>query len=743
MIKNVFDNHRTNAIVIAILTILFISVIYFPKSIWDYEAELRDESRFRMNTVSLAEKLHYQLVKNYTADTEQLVTVVNNVRDSLLAAENDTGYSFYGHQSIALAGKSVTVNYSDEYRKFYEDEHLKLFKHLEPNHYMDSKSINLLLDTIKTLFDKGNYSGEQTLELDSVALDFFVSDKYDILYQNIKTSMFNALTGSFTKYPEFSNPLVDTVLDSIKANPELIGRTDFSGIYDEPVRIDFIIPFKFAENLEKTKLALKKQFVIDPYDSVTYGDTLYNMALAEFMIQNDTLEFMPELLTLMYTDTSEEVIEIPVEVKVEDMHTALAKRRNILYTMLTGYAEPSEFIANQVINVALDSLNSPNAGIDSIHLDIDVSEAVFNINIHNNIIDYFHTVSLDQAYYKTAVNLSDLDWKQAAVEVVESVATRLKQYSDFHNWQVVKVEADTFYVNIADDFLRRYDDMNLALYEKLTGEFSNVFDFTFKVVNEAEHLASVDTLQWSGAQVIEFEPDTILVDVFPLFLEEYKNTFTISRDTVVQADDSTFMGVYDRYRIGVTQEFSMDSLDFLVAADNSVYRYIFEGADSVRSMNVLEKSDTARVEQVFSGMDTYVMIFSDDSVMENLYRITDEFAAFDSIQVDSLFVVSDEFVVGEQEKDLFMAKDSFGGWLDTLIEKKYVKKQLYTSYQLSPEHTRCPVTGLPFRVTVRYNVHQIIESPIVTPIETRRYLFFTQLDSSHGSIEDGEESWAK
>ncbi|MCF6238310.1 MAG: hypothetical protein L3J79_05790, partial [Candidatus Marinimicrobia bacterium] len=330
MIKNVFDNHRTNAIVIAILTILFISVIYFPKSIWDYEAELRDESRFRMNTVSLAEKLHYQLVKNYTADTEQLVTVVNNVRDSLLAAENDTGYSFYGHQSIALAGKSVTVNYSDEYRKFYEDEHLKLFKHLEPNHYMDSKSINLLLDTIKTLFDKGNYSGEQTLELDSVALDFFVSDKYDILYQNIKTSMFNVLTGSFTKYPEFSNPLVDTVLDSIKANPELIGRTDFSGIYDEPVRIDFFIPFKFAENLEKTKLALKKQFVIDPYDSVTYGDTLYNMALAEFMIQNDTLEFMPELLTLMYTDTSEEVIEIPVEVKVEDMHTALAKRRNIL-----------------------------------------------------------------------------------------------------------------------------------------------------------------------------------------------------------------------------------------------------------------------------------------------------------------------------------------------------------------------------------------------------------------------------
>ncbi|MEA3287425.1 MAG: hypothetical protein U9Q77_08635 [Candidatus Marinimicrobia bacterium] len=743
MSKEIFGSHRINSIVIIILIALFVSVIYFPKTIWDYEDELRDEARFRMNTVTLAEKLHYQLAKSYTADPNQLVTVVNSVRDSLLAAESDTNYSFYGPQKISLPGRSVTVNYSDEYRQFYSEQHLELFKLLKPHHFMDSKSIKLFLDTVRTGFEQGNYTGEQSLEIDSVMLSFEISEKYDILYQNIKTSMFNALTGSFTRYPDFSNPLVDAVLDSIKINPALSGRVDFNNIYDGSVRIDFIIPFKFAENLEKTKLVLKKQFVIDSYDSATYGDTLYNMALAEFMIQNDTLEFMPDYLTLMYADTSEEIIEIPVEIKVEDMEIALAKRRNTLYTMLTGYDEPSETIANHVINVALDSLESPGVGVDSIHLDIDLTDAVFNINIHDNIIEYFNKVSLDQAYYKTFVNLADLDWNQSAIEVVEYVATALKRKSDYKKWQVVEASTDTFYVDVFDEYLRKYDDMNLALYEKLTGEFSNVFDFASELVAEAEHLASVDSLNWSGAQVIEFEPDTVLVDVFPLYLEEYDNTFTISRDTVVRAYDSTFIGVWARSKIGVTQDFSIDSLNFLIAMDNSEYRYSFEGTDSVRSMNVLGKSDTARVERVYSGMDSYIMIFSDDSVMENLYRITDEAALFDSIQIDSLFVVSDEFVVGEQEKDLFMAKDSFGGWQDTVISKKYTKKELFSSYLLTPMHTRCTVTDLPYRITIRYNVHQTIESPIQNPIETRRYLFFTQSDSSHGSIEDGEESWVK
>ncbi len=743
MSKDFFANHRTNSIIIVVLLILFISVIYLPKTIWDYEAQLRDEARFRMNSVSLAEKLHYQLAKRYTTDSEQLLLVVNSVRDSLLAAAADSNYSYYGAQKIPMDAKSVKVNYSDDYKKLYNQLHLDLFKSLEPNHNLSAKSVKTLLDSIRTLFDTQNYVGEQTMEIDSIALSFNVSDKFDILYQNIKTSMFNALTTSYTKYPSFSNPLVDAVMDSIKMNPQLSGRTEFSDIYDGAVRIDFIVPTTFEEHLGKSLEAYKKQFVLDAYDSATYGDTLYDMALSEFLTLQDTLDMIPEVMTLMYMDTSGIDIEIPVTVKVSDMEGAIAKRRNNLYKRLTGYSEPSPFIAEQVIAVAIDSMDSPNAGLDSIHLDVDLTDAVFNINVHKNITEYFNKVSLEQAYYKTSVNLSDLDWEKAAVEVVEYVGDRLIKKSDFLNWQVVEVESDTFNVNIYDEFLRKYDDMNIKLAQALSGEYTNIHDYARTLVMKAEGFANIDTLDWSGEQVIEFPADTILIDVFPTYLSEYDTTFTIARDTVIQIDDSTFNGVWYRGKMAVSQEFSLDSLPFLKPLPNSAYRYDFGGTDSVISLNILEKSDTARVERVYYGMNEYVMVFAGDSLLENLYLIYPDYGEDDSTQIDSLNIVSDEFVSGESEKDLFMTKDSFGGWLDTTVKKKYVKRQLFSKYLFAPELTRCTVTDLPYRITVRNNVNLSIESPIEHPIKTRRYLFFTQIDSTHGSLVDGEESWAK
>ncbi|NQV40951.1 MAG: hypothetical protein HQ506_01240 [Candidatus Marinimicrobia bacterium] len=743
MSKDVFANHRTNSIIIIVLIMLFISVIYLPKTIWDYEAKLRDESRFRMNAVSLAEKLHYQLAKEYTTDTDQLLLVVNSVKDSLLAAAMDSNYSYFGDQRIPLPPKTYSVNYSDEYKKLYNKLHLDLFKTLEPNHNTDAATINLVLDSIKTLFDGGNYVGDQSMVIDSIGLSFTVSEKFDILYQNIKTSMFNALTTSYTKYPSFSNPLVDAVMDSLAKNPNLTGRTKFIGIYDGDVRIDFIIPATFEETMEKTLETLKKQFILDSYDSVTYGDTLYDMALAEFLILNDTLDIMPDYMTLMYLDTGGVEIEIPVKIKVADMEGALSKRRNNLYKRLTGYSEPSPYIADQVIAVALDSMNSPNAGLDSIHLDIDLTNAIFNINVHNNISEYFNKVSLEQAYYKSAVNLSDLDWEKAAVEVVEFVGDRLIKKSDFLKWQVVEVESDTFNVNIYDAFLRKYDDMNIKLAEVLTGEFINIHDQAREIVATAEHLAGVDTLNWSGEQVMEFPADTLLIDVFPTYLSEYDTTFIIARDTVVQIEDSTFNGVWFRGKVGVTQEFSLDSLPFLSQLGNSNYRYDFNGTDSVLSINILEKSDTAYVEKVFYGMNKFILVFAGDSLLENLFLLAENYGELDSVQLDSISIVSDEFVAGDKEKNLFMQKDSFGGWVDTTFNKKYVKKQLFSHYQFDPMLTKCTVTDLPYRVTVRNNVNLGIESPITHPIETRRYLFFTQIDSTHGSLIDGEESWAK
>lgn len=744
MKKDFFNNHAANTVVIVFLILLFVSVIYVPKTIWDYEDELRDVARFRMETVAKAEKLHYQLTKSYTSNPDQLLLVVNGVRDSLLLAEMDSNYSYFGFQKIPLPGRSLPVNYNDEYRKLYEELHLNLFKQLNPNHHMDPEFVTLFIDSIKTLFDAGNYTGAQTMMIDSVDLSFTVSDKFDILYQNIKTSMFNALTSSYTKYPEFSNPLVDAVLDSISKNPELDGRTDFAGIYDGSVKIDFIIPMKFEENLEKTKFELKKHFIVDAYDSSTYGDTLYQAAVMEFMTQLDTTGTIPYMLSIMMEDTALGMVEVPIDVKVEEMEAALNKRRNTLYKMLTGYGEPSPFIAEQVIAVAIDSLDSPGVGLDSFYTHIDLTDAVFNINVHQNIASYFNRVSLEQAYYKSAVNRSDLDWNAAAIEVVEYVAEQLRGKEEYSKWQVVEAAADTFHVNVFDNFLRRYDDMNLKLYEKLTGEFTNRFDYAFDVIAMAETLAAIDTLNWSGAQVMEIPDDTLLVDVFPLYLQEYDTTFIIPRDTVVRIDDSTFTGVWYRGMMGVVSDVELDTLSFLSLVDNSQYIYDFHGTDSVKGLNVLEKSDTARVEAVYFGDEVYVMIFNDDSLMENIHRVADFFDEFDSLTViDSLTIVSDEFVVGEQEKFIYTDKDSFYGWIDTTVFKKFVKKELYSRYLLQPDHVLCPVTELPYRITIRDDIHLSIESPITRPIETSRYLFFTQLDSSHGRIEDGEASWAE
>lgn len=739
MSNNILPNHNVNTAIIVVLLAIFISVIYFPKSIWDEEADLRDEARFRMHTVTLAEKLHYQLAKAYTSDMHQLVRVVNGVRDSLMAAELDTNYNYYGPQLVALPARDLNVDYSQDYAQSYMDEHLKLFKRLTPHHYMEPELIAHMLDSIRTRFDAGNFTGEQTMEIDSTVLSFTVSDKFDILFQNIKTTMFNALTGSYTKYPNFSVPLVDAVLDSITKNPELAGRVDFENVYDGSVRIDYLIPSNFSENMEKTKLQLKKQLVIDSYDSATYGDTLYTMAVDEFMAHLDTSDAILDELLLFYTDTSETIIDIPVQIKVEEMAAALAKRRNRLYTLLTGYAEPNQHIAEIVISKAMESLDS----YDSMYVDIDLTDVTFNININRNTSTYFNKVNLDQAYYKTFANLSDLAWDSAGVSVVETVAEKMRKSSDYNGWQVVEAPQDTFWVNIPDNFLRIYDDMNMRLAEGLTGEFTNVFDEAHDIVSLAQHLASVDSLNWSGKQLLQLPADTIEIDVFPTYLDEYRHTFVIPRDTVVQGDDSSFIIVYDREDVAVHQEFEIDSLPFLIPGDNSEYTYTFEGADSVKGINVIEKSDTARAELVFYNYDVFVMLYKEDSTMENLYQLTDMFTNYDSMQVDTLDVVSDEVIVGQQEKEIYAKRDSVWGFLDTTINKKYMKQELLGEYNFVKEHTLCPVTEKPYRVTIRSNVHQIVESPIVEPISKRRYLFFSQTDSSHGYIEDGEVSWDK
>jgi hypothetical protein len=223
----------------------------------------------------------------------------------------------------------------------------------------------------------------------------------------------------------------------------------------------------------------------------------------------------------------------------------------------------------------------------------------------------------------------------------------------------------------------------------------------------------------------------------------YDSTFVSYRDTVVQVDDSTFTGVFDRGKLAVTSVDTWDSLSFIQPTASGLYAYRSELADSLRDINVREKPDTSLAEKAFLMGDMYVVTFTRDSLAQSLHRIVRYFEETDSIVVDSLNVISPELVAGEQEKPFIARKDSFGGWLDTTVAKRYDKIKLVDSYPYEKIFNTCTVTELPFRVTIRNNVNLTIESPIYEEIKSRRYLFFTQVDSSHGRIVDGEPSWAK
>ena len=65
--------------------ILILLVIYIPSLIWEEEDMYKEESRFRMQTVYNVENFHNILTGAYETDGKKAVTLVNAVRDSVMA----------------------------------------------------------------------------------------------------------------------------------------------------------------------------------------------------------------------------------------------------------------------------------------------------------------------------------------------------------------------------------------------------------------------------------------------------------------------------------------------------------------------------------------------------------------------------------------------------------------------------------------------------------------------------------
>ena len=95
---------------ILIALVVFISVIYIPRSIWQEEEIIRDQSRFRMENVYDVLSFYQLLTSQPTDDVLWALKVVNTSRDSIMADS-----TFIGPQMINLPGGKVTVDLYEGY----------------------------------------------------------------------------------------------------------------------------------------------------------------------------------------------------------------------------------------------------------------------------------------------------------------------------------------------------------------------------------------------------------------------------------------------------------------------------------------------------------------------------------------------------------------------------------------------------------------------------------------------------
>lgn len=85
--------------------ILTLLVIFIPSLIWEEEDMYKNESRYRMQTVYNVENFHNILTGSYEPDGKKAVTLVNAVRDSVMADS-----TFLGEQTVKLNGEAFLVD---------------------------------------------------------------------------------------------------------------------------------------------------------------------------------------------------------------------------------------------------------------------------------------------------------------------------------------------------------------------------------------------------------------------------------------------------------------------------------------------------------------------------------------------------------------------------------------------------------------------------------------------------------
>lgn len=83
--------------VTVLLIIVFLFVIYVPKSIWEKEEAIRDLAHWKMSQLWDAEEAYHALTGEYDTDLKSLMEFISMVRDSVMADSMYTGEQFINY----------------------------------------------------------------------------------------------------------------------------------------------------------------------------------------------------------------------------------------------------------------------------------------------------------------------------------------------------------------------------------------------------------------------------------------------------------------------------------------------------------------------------------------------------------------------------------------------------------------------------------------------------------------------
>ncbi len=144
---------------IFISLIIMALMIFLPQIIWEEEDYYKSIRREKMDIISKSEEFYYQLMGEYTLDTEELFSLVESATDSVIADS-----LFIGNQTIFLNNKTYNVNIEPGF-------------HIEVDTTFSSLEI-LKYDVVDTIYTISMYNKETNL-LDTMLVNSRSMRRYE------------------------------------------------------------------------------------------------------------------------------------------------------------------------------------------------------------------------------------------------------------------------------------------------------------------------------------------------------------------------------------------------------------------------------------------------------------------------------------------------------------------------------------------------------------------------------------